>query len=364
VGVVTALIAASMGLVASDIKRVLAFSTVSQLGFMMTALGCGGYAAGMFHLTTHAGFKALLFLCAGSVIHAVHTNDMWKMGGLAKKMPVTAITYLVATLAIAGFPFSAGFYSKEEVLAAAFHHNKIIFGLLAFAALLTSFYMFRSWYLTFVGLPRDKEKHQHAHESPLLMTIPLVVLAIPSAILGFVLWYNGNISHLVQWGAHAAGGHHEGGAVILAASLAAFLLGLLGATWVYFLEPVKYDVLAEKLALPYRILVQKYRFDEFYLWLIDRVYYPVSNFLANADYDFLDQKIIDGVGRLGKFFSWIGGLFDYKVIDQIGVDGPGALMQTAGRGLRRLQSGLAQSYLFWMIIGVGSMLVWVAQHFK
>jgi NADH-quinone oxidoreductase subunit L len=117
VGVATAVIAATMGLVASDIKRVLAFSTVSQLGFMMTALGCGGYAAGMFHLTTHAAFKALLFLCAGSVIHAVHTNDMWKMGGLASKMPITAISYLIATLAIAGMPLTSGFYSKEEVLA-------------------------------------------------------------------------------------------------------------------------------------------------------------------------------------------------------------------------------------------------------
>jgi NADH-quinone oxidoreductase subunit L len=363
VGVITAVIAASMGLVASDIKRVLAFSTVSQLGFMMTALGCGGYAAGMFHLTTHAAFKALLFLCAGSVIHAVHTNDMWKMGGLKTRMPITAASYLIATLAIAGCPFLAGFYSKEEVLAAAFGYNKVIFGLLAFASFLTAFYMFRSWFLTFTGDPRDKEKFHHAHESPALMTVPLMVLAFLSLTAGFALWYQGNLGHWVHWGAHAEESHH-GGHTVLFVSLGVFASGLLGATWVYMMKPPKHDALALRLAIPYRILINKYKFDELYLSFIDRVYYPVSRGLAKLDYDFLDQWIVDGVGRGGKVFSFLSSLFDGTIIDRIFVDGQGSVASRAGLVLRRVQSGLAQSYLFWMIIGLGSMLVWIAHHFK
>ncbi len=207
VGVITAVFAASMGLVSEDIKRVLAFSTVSQLGFMMTALGAGGYAAGMFHLTTHAAFKALLFLCAGSVIHAMHTNDMWKMGGLKTKMPLTFIAYLVGTLAITGFPGLSGFFSKEEILSAAYRQNPAVFVLLAFASLLTSFYMFRSMFLTFFGTPRDKHAFEHAHESPALMTIPLIILSILSVFVGFAMSHDSNIAHWISWGdAHEADG--------------------------------------------------------------------------------------------------------------------------------------------------------------
>jgi NADH-quinone oxidoreductase subunit L len=211
VGAITAIVAASMGLVNRDIKRVLAFSTVSQLGFMMAALGCGGYVAGLFHLTTHAAFKALLFLCSGSVIHAVHTNDMWEMGGLRTKMPVTMVAYLVGTLAIAGcFPF-AGFFSKEEVLAAALHHNPAIFVILGIAALMTTFYMFRSYFLTFFGTPRNMEKYHHAHESPSLILIPLVVLSLVSFVLGFFFHYENNIAKFLSWGEHGeaeVGGLH------------------------------------------------------------------------------------------------------------------------------------------------------------
>ncbi len=366
VGVATAVIAASMGLVASDIKRVLAFSTVSQLGFMMAALGCGGYAAGMFHLTTHAAFKALLFLCAGSVIHAVHTNDMWKMGGLAAKMPITATAYLIGTLSIAGLPLSSGFYSKEEVLGAAFGHNKIIFALLVLAALMTSFYMFRTWFLTFVGLPRDKDKYHHAHESPPLMAVPLIILAVPSLFLGFALAYHDNIAKFIHWGAeaHAEGGHQAGHYIILGASLFAFLGGLLGAAWVYFIQPVKYMALGQIFAVPHKLLNERYRFDELYLWFIGKVYHPLSHKLAAIDYDFLDQFFIDGFGRVGKSFSWMSDLFDEKFIDKILIDGNGSWLNRMGLVFRRMQSGLAQSYLFWMVVGVGSMLVWMAQHFK
>lgn len=366
VGVTTAVFAASMGLVSEDIKRVLAFSTVSQLGFMMTALGCGGYEAGMFHLTTHAAFKALLFLCAGSVIHAVHTNDMWKMGGLKTAMPITFATYFLGTLAIAGCPPFAGFYSKEEVLAAAYHHNIAIFVLLSFAALLTSFYMFRSLFLTFFGLPRDKHLFQHAHESGLLMTIPLMILASLAVGLGFALHYNGNLEHFISWGAAhgeeaaAGGGHH----VVLYASLSAFILGLLGAYMVYLSKPPKYEFLGKILALPHRVLAKRYYIDEAYLWFIRKVFHPATRWFAKTDYDFVDQFIVDGVGRVGKGFSWVSDLFDGGIVDRVLVDGQARMASWSGTQLRKLQSGLAQSYLFWMILGLGGMLAWIAHNFK
>ncbi len=363
VGVSTAVIAASMGVVSNDIKRVLAFSTVSQLGFMMTALGCGGYEAGMFHLTTHAAFKALLFLCAGSVIHAVHTNDMWKMGGLKTAMPITFATYLFGTLAIAGCPPFAGFYSKEEVLSAAYQHNPIIFALLAFAALLTSFYMFRSLFLTFFGVPRDKHAFQHAHESPLLMTVPLMVLGVLAVVLGFVLNYDNNLAHFISWGAHAEEAHH-GGHVVMYASLSAFALGLVGAYFVYMSQPPKYEMLGQRFAIPHRILTRRYMFDELYLWFIAKVYYPVTNWFAKTDYDFVDQFIVDGVGRVGKSFSWVSSLFDGTIIDRLLVDGQSDIANLFGKLFRRAQSGLAQSYLFWMIFGLGAMVAWIAHNFK
>jgi len=362
VGVITAIVAATMGVVASDIKRVLAFSTVSQLGFMMTALGCGGYVAGMFHLTTHAGFKALLFLCAGSVIHAVRTNDMWKMGGLLTKMPITATTYFIGMLAISGFPFTSGFFSKEEILGAALHHNPIIFMLLVISALLTTFYMFRTWFLTFTGLPRDKERFQHAHESPLIMTVPLILLAVPSLILGGFFIYNDNISKLLHWGSHSV--EHPGGSIILAASLLAFTFGVLISSWIYFFKPAKDDLLASKLSTVHKILSERYRFDELYLWFIRNVFHPFARKSAQFDDDNIDRRGVDGVGLLGRGLSWLSGLFDNRVVDGFLIDGQAIWINRFGNQLRRIQSGLAQSYLIWMTIGLVSMLVWVSNKFN
>jgi len=363
-GVTTAVLAATMGLVSSDIKRVLAFSTVSQLGFMMAALGCGGYAAGVFHLTTHAAFKACLFLCAGSVIHSVHTNDMWKMGGLKTQMPITAATFLISTLAIAGcWPFS-GFFSKEEVLAAAYHHNPVIFALLAIAALMTSFYMFRAWFLTFTGLPRDKERFHHAHESPLAMTGPLIILSAITLCIGFFFWYHHNWARFVSWGAHAEAAAHSGHELILFTSISVFGLGFLGAFLIYATKPPKYDALAAALSWPHRVLTNRYKFDELYLWVINKVYYPLANFCARLDFDFYDQKVIDGVGRLGIVFSKVSAFFDFRFIDQILVDGNGTVASRLGRILRLVQSGLGQSYLYWMTGGLIVLFVWVAINFS
>ena len=250
VGCITLLLAASIAITATDIKRVLAYSTVSQLGYMMLALGVGGWLAGMMHLVTHAFFKSLLFMCSGSVIHAVHTNDMTQMGGLRKKMPVTAYTMLIGCLAIAGagVPFIAGFfggspltgvgfsgfYSKDAILEQAFlfmYVNKSAWGGLFFlaatgGAVVTSFYMFRLWFLTFAGQPRDVERYDHAHESPPIMFMPLVILAvmaigvawspvqaiIAGVVAGVVFWFSrgllspsGDSTHTAD--SHAGHGH-------------------------------------------------------------------------------------------------------------------------------------------------------------
>ncbi len=199
VGCITLFIAATIAITATDIKRVLAYSTVSQLGYMMLALGLGGWLAGMFHLFTHAFFKALLFLCSGSVIHACGTNEMPQMGGLRKKMPWTAGTMLVGCLAIAGagMPTLAiglsGFHSKDCILAQAlsFKLANPIHGYFFFIAVLgaamTAFYMFRLWYMTFAGKPRDEHVYQHAHESPWTMVVPLVMLAFFAIVVGWIM---------------------------------------------------------------------------------------------------------------------------------------------------------------------------------
>jgi NADH-quinone oxidoreductase subunit L len=297
------------------------------------------------------------------VIHAVHTNDMWQMGGLKTQMPMTAFTYLIGCLAIAGCPMFAGFYSKEAILGAAYAHNPVIFVILAISSFLTSFYMFRSWFLTFTGLPRDKERFQHAHESPWAMTMPLAILAFLSITLGFFFWYQGNLSHFISWG-EAAAEEHEGGHLVMAASLVAFLSGLGGASWVYMSKPPLYDKLAAMFATPYRVLSRRYGFDEVYLWLIDKVYYPVMSWTAAFDYNVIDQTFVDGFGRVGRLFARISGFFDQNFVDRVLVDGTGDVAEKLGAFFRRLQSGIAQSYLFWMGIGLASMFVWIAYNFK
>ena len=188
VGLATALLAATIALKQNDIKKVLAYSTVSQLGFMFLALGCGAYTAAVFHVMTHAFFKALLFLGSGSVIHAMGgEQDIRNMGGLSKKLKITFITFLIGCIAIAGIPPFSGFFSKDAILLSAFVKNPVLYGVALFAALLTAFYMFRLLFITFTGKFRGTEdQQQHLHESPAAMTIPLIVLAVPSIIGGFV----------------------------------------------------------------------------------------------------------------------------------------------------------------------------------
>ncbi len=238
IGMTTLFLAATMGVAENDIKRVLAYSTISQLGYMMLALGVGGYAAGVFHLTTHAFFKALLFLTAGSVIHAVHTNDMWQMGGLIRRMPITALTCLVGALALAGiFPLS-GFWSKDAVLSAIWsshlpgHQVMFVFALIGVA--LTAFYMFRLWFVTFAGRPRT-EAAAHAHESPLVMTAPLLLLALLAAVAGGLEFRvpltAGGIAEVV----HSGTGPETASALVIAASFLLAMAGI-GVAWAAYRE--------------------------------------------------------------------------------------------------------------------------------
>jgi NADH-quinone oxidoreductase subunit L len=325
-----------MGMVSEDLKRVLAFSTVSQLGFMMAALGAGGYEAGMFHLMTHAAFKALLFLCAGSVIHAVHTNDMWKMGGLKTKMPVTCVAYIIGTLAITGFPLLSGFYSKEAILSVTYTHSPVVFGLLAFTSLLTTFYMFRSLFLTFFGTSRgDRDTFEHAHESPALMTVPLIVLSALSLFVGFAMHYNHYLGHWIVW-ADQTSAEGPTRLAVFTASLAAFAAGLLAALWVYMGRAPRHAALRARFSGLYDLLAHRYYIDDIYLWFIDRVYHPLTRGLSRSDDDVIDRVVDGNAGLTRRLFG----------------------------AVHRMQSGLVQSYLFWMVLGLGAMAAWVAQRYK
>ena len=297
IGCITLFIAATMALVATDIKRVLAYSTVSQLGYMMLALGFGGWVAGIFHLFTHAFFKALLFLCSGSVIHATHTNEMPRMGGLLRKMPCTAITMLIGCLAIAGagIPWIiglSGYYSKDFIIAQGLVYQQAnpLHGWLFYVAVagagMTSFYMFRLWYMTFLGTPRDKHVYDHAHESPPSMLVPLVILAVMSIIAGWkVPFTNLELPCVVASKPMPAGtvegadsaldeSDDSGGASFACrrafediATGIAFLMALLGfvlATAFYATKKLDPNDARRTFAPFYRFFIHKWYFDELY----------------------------------------------------------------------------------------------------
>jgi NADH-quinone oxidoreductase subunit L len=195
------------------------------------------------------------------------------------------------------------------------------------------------------------------------MTFPLIVLAFLAVVLGFAFNYDGNLGHWISWGPHAEEAHH-GGHVVMYTSLSVFLTGLLGAWWIYMSQPPKYEALGKRLAIPHYILSRRYMIDEVYLLFIAKVYYPVTNWFAKTDYDFVDQFIVDGVGRVGKGFSWVSNIFDGGFIDRVLVDGNSDISNWFSTKLRKLQSGLVQSYMFLMILGLGIMLAWIAHNFK
>jgi NADH-quinone oxidoreductase subunit L len=343
VGCATAFLAATIGLVQTDIKKVLAYSTVSQLGYMFLACGVGAFTAGIFHLMTHAFFKALLFLAAGSVIHAMGgEQEMPKMGGLGKKIRWTYATMFTATLAIAGIPPLAGFFSKDAILFASFQNEiggRILYGLGLLTALLTAFYMFRLIFLTFKGKPRYDEKKVHVHESPWSMLGPLVVLAILSVIGGwFALptFYGGsdyfaNFLSPVFGGAPEAAGaaaeaaKHQLELILAGVAFGTALLGIAIAYWLYLKNPRKPDELAKSMKPAYTTLLNKYYVDELYAFLVVR---PLLWLSTNAFWKATDVVGIDGT-----------------------VNGIAHGAAAIGDGVRHSQSGNTRSYAVWVVAG-------------
>lgn len=299
IGAITAIFAASIGLVQTDIKRVLAFSTVSQLGYMMLALGSGAYVAGVFHLMTHAFFKALLFLAAGSVIHAVHTQNIEEMGGLWKKLKVTGPLFLIGTMAISGVPLFSGFFSKEEILVGVWEKgNYGLFALALAAAFFTAFYMFRLFFLVFVGQPRTEQKH--VHESPGVMTLPMMVLGVLAVIAGYVNtpWFG---TFLGDWltGEH---GHHAAPLWIMFAATGVSLVGIYLAYLIYAKRSMKRDWLIGGNPSLYNILWNKYYIDEFYAMTVVNATKVFSLFVS-----YIEVFIVEGGAALVRgtvtFFS-------------------------------------------------------------
>jgi NADH-quinone oxidoreductase subunit L len=391
IGAITAFFAATVGLVQNDIKRVIAYSTCSQLGYMFVALGVGAYSAGIFHLFTHAFFKALLFLGAGSVIHAMHhEQDMRNMGGLRKHIPFTAAAMTIGTLALTGFPLLAGYFSKDAIIESAFAKGTGVgsgaYVLLVVAAAFTSFYSWRLYFMTFEGKPRwgaghgqdhgeahghdaalatghaaqieshDEKGHgahvhdhahghgEHAHvphESPLVMLIPLAVLSIGAVAAGFV-FKSAFIGHGYEhfWKAslftgkdnHILHAMHEVPKWVVWSPFVAMLIGFVGALYCYVLKPSVPGAIARRHEFVYRFLLNKWYFDELYDWLFVR---PAK--------------------RLGHFL-WKTG--DGKLIDGIGPDGVSARVGDVTSRVVQFQTGYVYHYAFTMIMGVGGLVTW------
>lgn len=336
IGALTALFAATIGLVQTDIKRVLAYSTVSQLGYMFLAVGVGAFSAGIFHLMTHAFFKALLFLGSGSVIHGMGgEQDVRKMGGLSRYQPITYATFLVGTLAIAGVPGLAGFFSKDMILAAAFAKSPALWALGLITAGLTAFYMFRLLFLVFLGECRaDAKIRHHIHESPPTMTVPLVILAGLSVIGGYVglpeIWAWGD-----RFGAFLApslfaaphAGHHAEvwlEYTLMGASVGAAAAGIAVAYWFYRVSPKVPESLAWRFSGVYRLLLGKYYVDELY-----------------------DALFVRPTVRTAH---WLWKKFDLAVVDGV-VNGSAEAVGEAGRWLRRWQTGNVQHYALSLLVG-------------
>ena len=309
IGGLTSLMAALMAVQQDDIKRILAYSTLSQLGYMVMAVGLGSPDAAMFHLTMHASFKALLFLGAGSVIVALHhEQDIWKMGGLRERMPKTYWTFLIGTMALCGVPLFSGFFSKEAILDVALENNIPLFFVAVFVALLTTFYMTRLFVVAFMGEPRSSRAEQ-AKESPAVMTAPLLVLAVPSVLAGY-------------FNAHAPN------PLVLAASLVVLVFGMLVANTVY--SGAKADPLPARFARLAKALRDRFWFDEVYQWLIDKVQENLA-------------KLADAIDR------W--------VIAGLLVRGTHGTTELAARVLRLAQTGNLQTYAFWFAAGMAALLI-------
>ena len=341
IGAITAFFAASVGLVQNDIKRVIAYSTCSQLGYMFVALGVGAYGAGVFHLFTHAFFKALLFLGSGSVIHAMSgEQDMRKMGGLAPLIKITFVMMIIGNLALTGFPFTAGYFSKDAIIESSFAaHWGFAFWALIIAACFTSFYSWRLAFMTFNGAPRaDRETMEHVHESPNVMLIPLYVLAIGALCAGFVFkdYFIGH-DYKEFWGTSLANGEvmhemHDVPGWVVWSPFVAMVVGFVVA-WIFYIRDTSIPKrLAAQHEPLYRFLLNKWYFDEIYNAIFVR---PTM--------------------WLGRFL-WKKG--DGFLIDGFGPDGVSHVVTDVTRGVVRLQTGYLYHYAFAMMIGVAALISW------
>ncbi|BAS27669.1 NADH-quinone oxidoreductase subunit L [Limnochorda pilosa] len=349
IGGFTAIFAATIALVQADIKKVLAYSTVSQLGYMMLGLGLGGYTAGLFHLTTHAFFKALLFLASGSVIHAVETQDMHQMGGLMKKLPVTAWTWIIGSAALAGIPPLAGFWSKDEILLTAFYAHPTLFWIGVAAAAMTAFYITRATWLTFFGAPRDAHRFEHAHESPAVMTVPLVVLAVLAATSGLLgaPQLGAPFARFIHFGeAH----HLEASSLVTWSVTGAWLLGLLVALAIYAGRLVSRERIIALIQPVYALLKHRYYVDEAYDYLFVKGTILVAYLVGWIDRTIVDG-IVNGVAALTRWFAGATGLFDQEVVDGA-VNGVAETVSVGSRTFRRAQTGLLQSYVLAIFVTV------------
>ena len=365
VGCATAFVAATIGLVQNDIKKVLAYSTVSQLGYMFLGCGVGAFSAGMFHLMTHAFFKALLFLGAGSVIHALGgEQDIRKMGGIAPKIKRTWVTFAVATVAIAGIPPLAGFFSKDEILWGAFATEAVPYGKVLWffgtvAAAFTAFYMTRLVILTFLGESRvSPETEKHIHESPPVMTVPLMILAAGSAVAGFVgvpaVLGGGNriggwLSSAVNHG-HA---HHYGHGVELGTmgiSVLAALGGIFVAWYMYLKAPGLPDRLAAGWRKLYALLLNKYYVDEVYDALVVNPYKRLCDWAFAFDANVVDGAV-NGTAWMTRKGSGGSGFFDLWIVDGL-VNLVGYSLKGGSWVFRRFQTGFVENYAFYIMAGL------------
>ncbi len=403
-GGITLFIAATIAMVQTDYKKVLAYSTVSQLGFMMLGLGVGGRAAGLFHLLTHAFFKALLFLGAGSVYHSVHTYEMPVLGGLRKKMPITAGTMLVGTLAISGVPFFSGFYSKDAILAAAIARvwespeHFLLFLLPALGATNTAFYMYRMWFLTFAGEPRgfpstaaadDAHAHDehhaladaeeahghgashhdtnpaaHAHESESVMTTPLLILAFCSIFVGWTFWVGLPVGtpvleQLISYGEPASVIHsHWAHWPAVGCSLVIAILGIgLGALYyapanlpLFVKGRLSPEIAAQQFSGLYKLFKNKWYFDEIYWAVLVLPCLAFARFCARVDKVLIDG-LVNGSAYLTERFSHLDG-----ILDKVGVDGVvnalGQIVYNVGDWSRAIQTGKLRNYLMFLVLAL------------
>lgn len=338
-GLITAVFAATIAVAQNDIKKVLAYSTVSQLGLMFVALGLGAYSTGIFHMATHAFFKALLFLCAGSVIHALsNEQDIRRMGGLRKYLPITFFTFLIGVLAISGIPPFAGFFSKDEILASAFSHSYLVWGVAAFASLLTSFYMFRLFFLTFYGTERAGEKAMsHIHESPVSITIPLSILAVLSFAGGFMgipealggsHWLSEFLAPVFATSLSVVQHHHLDHATeyMLMGTIVGLTIVMIVIAYVIYVSKKTVPAAeSEKLNMAHKTVYNKYFIDEIYHAIIVKPLYALSH-----AFDIFIEKL--GIDRI--------------------VNGFGEFVQEGSKTLRLLQNGSIGFYIFAMVIGI------------